>query len=86
MRETILVTALRVLLLVVFTAGGLLAVVVLLFKLYLLLVPAGCISPAQEAGIEGFVALHDGIYLLHCRTAANGQYHLLVATRAFHQS
>ena len=84
--ETILVTALRVLLLVVFTAGGFLSTIVLFLKFYPLLIPAGGILSGHDAGIEGFVALHNGIYLLHCRTAANGQDHLLVAARAFHRS
>ena len=82
--ELVLVAVLPVLLLVVFAACGFLAVVVLFFKLYLLLIPASRISPAQDAGIEGFVALHDGIYLLHCRTAANGQDHLLIAAGTLH--
>ena len=84
--ETILVTALRVLLLVVFTARGFLSSVILLFKLYLLLIPAGGIFAAQDTGVESLVPLHNRIYLLHRRTAADCKNNLLVAARAFHQS
>ena len=82
--ETILVTALRVLLLVVFTARGLLAVVVLLLKEHLLLIPAGGIFAAQDTGVESLVPLYNRINLLHRRTAADRQDHLLVAARPSH--
>ena len=84
--ETILVTALRVLLLVVFTARGFLSSVILLFKFYLLLIPAGGIFAAQDTGVESLVPLHNRIYLLYRRTAADCKNNLLVAARAFHQS
>ena len=82
--ETILVTALRVLLLVVFAARGLLAVVVLLLKEHLLLIPTGGIFAAQDAGVESLVPLYNCINLLHRRTAADRQDHLLVAARPSH--
>ena len=80
----VLVGCVRMALLVVFSAAGFLSAVVLVLKSYILLIPAGRIYSGHDAGIEGFVALHDGIYLLHGRTATDGQDHLLVAARAFH--